>query len=582
MPPLVDDLSRREFISRLTKLGVVCSASAGPMMFAAADAQLALPDPALTFPGPWAFTLPKGGIILVSDQQLEDLTDPDKEVDLSLSATPNRTTLRKLCEQQRAAGAKTIILAFDEFWSQYRAGQGGQPRALTPDLDEYLRRIVRISETLKAHGLGLELSLLSPLEIGRGYAKKTGESGRWVHYREGWRDPRTGRFRVSLWEQLRWTNNKGTIELARAGVRVFAFRERRVGRTSFYAVNPAEIVELKQPVEIEAAEPDNPRVKERRLTISGSGDTQVGPLNRVLVIVSYAVPEMDYFSPQALPFLEDLVRRYHQASVPLHGLYADEMHIQQDWGYASHHEEGQFALRYLTPHLARRFAELHGAEFADLEKHLVYFCYGQHGFLPNLEARLAAQHVFGDSPEDIQRTFLLRRRYFDLLEKTVVDLFTATNSRPARTRRGRRVRRLISGAPATRPTHRGNTTTRPTFSGRTRSSSLPRRALIIFAGTLFSPAAATTTPRAAGRIATTTRSRSPARPASSTARPTPTLPRGACPPPSSAGIARSKTPSAARPTRRSWRSRAASIATSKCSCSTRCRSSRAKNASARG
>ncbi|MEK7678144.1 MAG: hypothetical protein AAB676_20120 [Verrucomicrobiota bacterium] len=423
MFPLVDASSRREFLARLAKIGVVCSVSSSRVTFGGANADHALPDPALTFPGPWTFTLPKGGIILVSDPQLEDLTDADKEVDLSLSATPNRTTLRKLCEQQRAAGAKTIILAFDEFWSQYRAGQGGQPRALTPDLDEYLRRVVKISETLKSYGLGLELSLLSPLEIGRGYAKKTGESGRWVHYREGWRDPRTGRFRVSLWEQLRWTNNKGTIELTRSGMRVFAFRERRVGRTSFYAVNSAEIVELQQPVEIEAAEPDTPRAKERRLTISGSGDTQVGPLNRVLVVVSYAVPEMDYFSPQALPFLEDLVRRYHQAGVPLHGLYADEMHIQQDWGYASHHEEGQFALRYLTKHLERRFAELHGAEFADLEKHLVYFCYGQHGFYPNLEARLAAQHVFGDSPEDIQRTFLLRRRYFDLLEKTVVDLF---------------------------------------------------------------------------------------------------------------------------------------------------------------
>jgi hypothetical protein len=49
-----------------------------------------------------------------------------------------------------------------------------------------------------------------------------------------------------------------------------------------------------------------------------------------------------------------------------------------------------------------------------------------------------------------------------------------------------------------------------------------------------------------------------------------------------AGTARSKTPSAARPTRRSWRSRMASIATSKCSCSTPCRSSPAKSASARG
>ncbi len=417
-------MSRRRFARRLAELGITVNvAGALTRRGAAADVAAAPPDPVLTFPAQWQFQLPKGAIILVSDQQLEDLTDPDKEVDLSLSATPNKTTLRKLCEQQRAGGARTIILAFDEFWSQYRAGQGGQPRRLMPDMDAYIDRVRRISETLKAYGLGLELSLLSPLEVGSGYVRATGESGQWVQYREGWRDPRTGRFTLSLWEHLRWTNNKGTIELKRLGIRAFAFRERRVGRTSFYAVEPGEIVELKQPVELEAAEPENPRTRMRRLTIRGSGETDIGPKDRVLIVVSYATPELDYFSPKALPFLQGLVDRYHQAGVPLNGLYADEMHIQQDWSYFDHHDEGQFTLRYLTANMARRFAELYGAEFADFEKHFVYFCYGQHSFLTGLDARLRAQHVFGGSPDDIQRTFLLRRRYYDLLDKTVIDLF---------------------------------------------------------------------------------------------------------------------------------------------------------------
>lgn len=103
-----------------------------------------------------------------------------------------------------------MILAFDAFWSQYRAGQGGQPRRLTPDTEETLRHVAKIGETPKAHGLGLELSLLSPLKIGAGYSARTGESGRWVQYREGWRDPAAGYYSVGLWEQLRWTNNKGT------------------------------------------------------------------------------------------------------------------------------------------------------------------------------------------------------------------------------------------------------------------------------------------------------------------------------------------------------------------------------------
>ncbi len=422
MPPQPIVVSRRVFLERLSQAGLAV-ATVGPLFAAeTAPAATTTPGAVIGFPGPWQFHLPKGSIIVVSDQQLEDLTDPDREIDLSLSATPNRTTLRKLCEQQQAAGSHTLILAFDEFWSQYRAGQGGKPRQFTPDTEAAMARIAKIGETLKAHGLGLELSLLSPLEIGAGYAKSTGESGRWVQYREGSRDPATGRYSVALWEQLKWTNNKGTIELARAGIRVFAFREHRIGNTGFYAVDPAGIVELKQAPELESGESVYGG-KQRRLTMHGQGDTDIGPLDRVLVVVRYTVPEMDYFSPRALPFLEDLVKRYHGAGVPLNGLYADEMHIQQDWGYGSHHEEGQFALRYLTPNLAREFAARHGAEFADLEKYLVYFCYGQHGFLPDLQARLAAQHVLGDKPDDVQRTWLLRRRYYRLLHDTVVELF---------------------------------------------------------------------------------------------------------------------------------------------------------------
>jgi hypothetical protein len=255
--------SRREFLRRVTGLGVGLSTVPWPVGLRAAEAAR-LPEMALTFPGPWQFMLPKGGIILVSDQQLEDLQDPDKEIDLSVSSTPNLTTLRKICEGAKGQGAHTLILAFDEFWSQYRKGQGGKPRQLLPDTEGYIQRLAKISQTLKNYGLGLELSLLSPLEIGRGYEQKTGESGRWVQYREGYRDPKTGKFTVSLWEERRWTNNKGTIELKRTGMRIFAFREQRVSGTSFYRVDPAQIVELKTAPEVE--------VDDSAQTITQAGD----------------------------------------------------------------------------------------------------------------------------------------------------------------------------------------------------------------------------------------------------------------------------------------------------------------------
>lgn len=419
--------TRRQFAQRLAGLGVASAAAAAFSRPGETADAAAWPDPVLTFPGPWSFNLPKGSLILVSDQQLDDLQDPDREVDLSLSATPQRMTLRQVCQQHQARGARTIILAFDQFFSQYRAGQGTAPRRWMPDTDEYIQKVAKISETLKAHGLGLELSLLSPLELGPGYQQRTGESGRWVQYREGLRDPKTGRYEVQLWEHRRWTNNKGAIAVRRTGVRVFAFRERRMGGTPFHAVAPGEIRALRAPSVLEewegAVVEAGTSFAARRLTVRGQGDLDAGPLDRVLIVVGYQTPEMDYFSPQALPFLKDLVDRYHRAGVPLNGLYADEMHIQQDWVYHTHHDEGQFTLRYLTPHLARAFADRYGAEFADLEKFLVYFCYAQHGFGSGLEARAPAQHVLGGSPDEVQRTFLLRRRYYDLLTRTVVGLF---------------------------------------------------------------------------------------------------------------------------------------------------------------
>jgi hypothetical protein len=425
--PVGLEQTRRDFLRRLSAVGIgITALPAGTSLFGAEARKL--PDAALAFPGPWAFQRPKPGIILVSDQQLEDLQDPDKAVDLSLSTTPNVTTLRKICESAKAQGARTLILAFDEFWSQYRKGQGGKPRELLPDTEAYIQRLSKISQTVKSYGLGFELSLLSPLEIGRGYKEKTGESGRWVQYREGYRDAATGRYSVSLWEQHRWTNNKGTIKLSRTGVRVFAFKEQRVHGSHFYHVDPAGIVELKAAPEIEEDQSAQSTTRARRLTLRGSGDTQVGALDRVLVVVSYATPEMDYFSPHALPFLQGLIEQYHAAGVPLNGLYADEMHIQQDWNYGGHHDEGQLTFRYLTPHMAARFAELYGSEFADFEKYLVYFAYAQHEFLPTLEARLPAQHVLGEGEKAVQRTFLLRRRYFELLEKTVVGLFASAKA----------------------------------------------------------------------------------------------------------------------------------------------------------
>ncbi|HRI88574.1 MAG TPA: hypothetical protein PK869_09920, partial [Candidatus Hydrogenedentes bacterium] len=65
----------------------------------------------LTFPKQWAFKIGRSGIILVDDQQLDDLTDPDKPVDLGLTGRPDVKSLRQICERAQAAGHRTVILA---------------------------------------------------------------------------------------------------------------------------------------------------------------------------------------------------------------------------------------------------------------------------------------------------------------------------------------------------------------------------------------------------------------------------------------------------------------------------------------
>ncbi len=382
----------------------------------------------VSFPAQWAFKVPREGIILVTDDELEALGDPDRAIDLALTRKREPASLRQICERAKARGARTLILAFDHFFSQYRPGQAGKPRRLMPDTDEYIQRIAAISKFASGYGLGLELSLLSPLEIGKGYRARTGETGVWMQYREGTRDPESGAFSVQLWRHTKWVNNKGPIDIEDAGVRVFAFRETAVRGTLYRVVDPQSIVELKGDIQVErypGVEARSGDFRAMRVRVHGRVASAESGLNRVLVVQQYRTPEMDYFSPRALPFLKDVVDRYAAAGVKLNGLYADEMHIQQDWGYFSHHDHGEFTLRYVSPGLAEDYARRYGAEYKDFAKYLVYFAYGQEDFASDLTARQGTMHVVGASAEDVRRTALMRSRYYKLLQDGVVDLFTA-------------------------------------------------------------------------------------------------------------------------------------------------------------
>ncbi len=386
----------------------------------------------LAYPGPWSFSLEKAQLILVSDQDLIDLADPDKAIDLSLTYEKRVESLRQVCERAQARGQRTLIVAYDHFFGQYRPGQHA-PRRLTPDTQEYIERIAALSRFAAGYGLGLELSLLSPLEIGPAFQRQTGEGGVWLQARKGRRNPVDGAFSVEYWLQQAWVNNKGVTELEDHGVRAFAFRERPVPGTPYLAVEPDSIREVSV-AGVERWTEQSPDIsaelgvvgngyRATRVRVHGTGAIEVGPLDRVLVVQAYRSPELDYLSPGAAPFLHGLLDRYVDAGVRLNALYSDELHIQQDWGYFHHHDHGEFTLRYVSEGLARRFAECHGDQYLDFSPYMLYFVSGQEDAAHDLSAKRDIAHVFGDTPEAIAQTALFRSRYYHLLQNGVVDLF---------------------------------------------------------------------------------------------------------------------------------------------------------------
>ena len=288
-------------------------------------------------------------MILTSDQQLTTLAnDPDKKFDNSLGYNKSYQCLRDIVNEAKERNRDYITIAFDEFFRQYRTDTNVE-RKLTPDMDEYVEKMAKISNFAKKEGKGLELSLLSPLELGQAYKHQTGHSGRWVAFKVGRRNPANGKFSIQMWQQTQWTNNKGETPVKLIGVKAFAFKADKVTKRK-YAVNPDEIVELKN-VKWEKIDESGPaedgNIPQKRLRIYGEENACAG-YNNVLVLLEYETQEMDYFADDAAPFLNGLLKKYHDYGINLKALYSDEMHIQQDWIYYKHQEDGQFNERYLT------------------------------------------------------------------------------------------------------------------------------------------------------------------------------------------------------------------------------------------
>lgn len=387
---------------------------------------------------PWKAENHGGSIILVSDEQFTNLANrPDEAVEKPAPWFEKPVSLREYCQELAHSGGTKIHIAYDYFF-------GGSTRGLYPDTPAFLENLKKIYDVAREYGLGIEPSVLSPLELGVGYRAKTGEFGRWMQYGEGLRDPVTGRYSVMLWQHIQWVNNKGPTPVELVSIRVFAFREQLIPNSIYFSVNPDEMIELPTP-QIEAFPGTRPihygapevganesrRFQAHRIRIFGESDLPKDPdsksdqndeFDRILVVLVYHTVEMDYFSPSAGEFVNNLMQEIHDRKIELEGIYSDEMHIQQDWIYHHHMDYGQFTVRYVSPGFEQAFAQKYGRQYADFAPWLVYFTCHQHHFLATHEPKLPSQHVFGNTPEDIAATQLFRRNYYHFLEKGIVDL----------------------------------------------------------------------------------------------------------------------------------------------------------------
>ena len=322
-----------------------------------------------------------------------------------------------LCRQGQAMGARRMDVYYDFFF-------GGSKRENYPDSPMTVKAYKVIHDLVKRHGMSLGASLVSPLDIGGEYVKTREQTGQTMQFKEGIIRA-DGTYETVMDFQCQWTNNKGPARLTLKEVKVFAFDEERIEGTPFYYVNENEIEDIsasvRYRVDEQAFRVSRDGYGHSDIYISGQTDSQK---TRFLAVVVYRTLEIDYFADDALDYMKSILDLHKAAGISYEGIYSDEMHIQFDWDSREHWGETEVTTRYMTDSMARAYAQLHGRQYLDFPKYLVYFTYKHHDFLAGEEGKLPAQHVFGKSRTDIVRTFLFRRNYFELLHRRVVDLCT--------------------------------------------------------------------------------------------------------------------------------------------------------------
>ena len=88
------------------------------------------------------------------------------------------TSLLDVCKEGEANGAQRLEVSYDFFF-------GGSKRENYPDSPATLKAYKIIHDLAKEHGMGFSASVVSPLDVGGGYAKSHRDTGRTMQFKEG-------------------------------------------------------------------------------------------------------------------------------------------------------------------------------------------------------------------------------------------------------------------------------------------------------------------------------------------------------------------------------------------------------------
>ncbi|MBQ2433330.1 MAG: hypothetical protein II266_02785, partial [Clostridia bacterium] len=321
---------------------------------------------------------------------------------------PPGTTLNSFMKDAYERHCTRVEVSYDFFF-------GGSKRENYPDDELTMRAYKVISDYAKKYGMTFGASALSPLDVGGGYAKRNEDIGYTWQMEEAAIEK--GEYRLTVRRQKQWYNNKGPIQLKLNRVMAVAFDETLAMNGRDYVVKPEEIVDISETVRYETV------ADSTVLTGAGYsydlmnvyGKTDAGK-KRVLILCEYATPEQDYFTPDAIDFVKNLMDKYNEMGVQFKGFYSDEMHIQFDWDLEEHFGPTEIKTRYMTDSLIREYANRFGSEYLDFARYMVYFAYTQH------EDGTFRNHLMADGKDGVYKTVLFRKRYFEMLSRRIVDL----------------------------------------------------------------------------------------------------------------------------------------------------------------